>query len=122
MVKANYALSNSAQKSSENGQRSSEVAGMFSEILVMIRWKSLVFDSEKVNRDITSPGDGGKKGGEFDEQERGKRGLPFVLFFPLPPFYACPLITLPKVFQLLTCAFWQKSIGASSKGTLNLAY
>ena len=86
MVKANHALSNSAQKSSENGQRSSEVAGMFSEILVMIRWKSLVFDSEKVNRDITSPGDGGKKGGEFDEQERGKRGLLLCFSFLYLPF------------------------------------
>ena len=50
------------QKSSENRQRSSEVAGMFSEILVMIRLKSHAFDLEKVDRDRTPPGNRGKKG------------------------------------------------------------
>ena len=36
-----------------------------------------------------------------------------MLFLPLPPFYACLLITLPTFFELLTCACWRKSIGAA---------
>ena len=38
------------RKSSENGRKSSEVAGTFSEIPVMRRRKSHAFDSEKVGR------------------------------------------------------------------------
>ena len=64
-----------------------------------------------------------KVSGPFKKWATGEReeGNSWVLFLPLPPFYAC-LITLPKFFELLTCACWRKSIGAARKGTLNLAY
>ena len=38
------------QNSSENGRKSSEVTGTFSEIPVMTRLKAHAFDSEKVGR------------------------------------------------------------------------
>ena len=59
----------------------------------------------------------------FQEMGHRRKGRgEFLGAFLASPFYACLLTTLPKFFELLTCAFWQKSIGTSSKGTLNLAY
>ena len=52
VVRTSLDIFGSVQKSSENHQKASEVAGMFSEILVMRRRGSRAFVSEKVGRYI----------------------------------------------------------------------
>ena len=51
-IRTSSNIFNKVLKSSKNHPKSLEVAGTFLEILVMARWKSQTFDSEKVGRTI----------------------------------------------------------------------